>query len=116
MLSKAIRNRSRRVLNDAGTGPAEKTKEGWMNNFVKGAVIATAVAGLFLAKAGMVQAQGEAKKEATVKCEGVNECKGKGACGGAGHDCAGKNSCKGKGWVEMSSAADCKAKGGTVKQ
>jgi hypothetical protein len=87
-----------------------------MKNYVKGAVIATAVAGLFLAKAGMVQAQGEAKKEAKVKCEGVNECKGKGACGGAGHDCAGQNSCKGKGWVEMSSAADCKAKGGTVKQ
>ena len=84
-----------------------------MKSHVKGAIIATAVAGLFLAKG--VLAQGEAKKaEASkVKCEGVNTCKGQGACGGAGHDCAGKNACKGKGWVEMS-AADCTAKGGKV--
>ncbi len=87
-----------------------------MRSHVKGAIIATAVAGLFLAKGALAadEAGGE-KKEAKVKCEGVNECKGKGACGGAGHDCAGENSCKGKGWVEMS-AADCKAKGGTEKK
>jgi hypothetical protein len=85
-----------------------------MNRVAKGAVIATAVAGLFLAKAAMAAdpaAGGEAKK---VKCEGGNSCKAQGECGGAKHDCAGKNECKGKGWV-MLTAADCKAAGGTVK-
>lgn len=87
-----------------------------MKGHVKGVVIATAVAGLFLAKGALAQGYGEAKKAETgkVHCEGVNACKGQGACGGAGHDCAGKNDCKGKGWVEMS-AADCTAKGGTAK-
>jgi hypothetical protein len=85
-----------------------------MKSHVKGAVIATAVAGLFLAKGALAQGAGEAKKEAKVHCEGVNACKGQGACGGAGHDCAGKNACKGKGWIELS-ADECKAKGGTVK-
>src|SRR5262249_42926148 len=82
-------------------------QEGEMKNHVKGAVIAAAVAGLFMAKGTF--AQGEKPKEgAKVKCEGVNQCKGQGACAGGGHDCAGKNGCKGKGWVEMSSADDCK--------
>jgi hypothetical protein len=86
-----------------------------MKGHVRGAIIATAVAGLFLAKGVLAAEEGGGKGEAKVKCEGVNACKGKGACGGAGHDCAGQNSCKGKGWVEMS-AADCKAKGGTEKK
>ena len=86
-----------------------------MKTHVKGAIIATAVAGLFLAKGALAAEEKGGKAEVKVKCEGVNECKGKGACGGAGHDCAGQNSCKGKGWVEMS-AADCKAKGGTEKK
>jgi len=87
-----------------------------MKSHIKGAVIATAVAGLFMARGALAQEAGGAKAEgAKVKCEGVNACKGQGACGGAGHDCAGKNGCKGKGWIEMS-AADCKTKGGTVKQ
>ena len=75
-----------------------------MTNRMKGAVIATAVAGLFLTKATLATAQ-EGKAEAKVKCEGVNECKGKGACNGAGHDCAGKNACKGKGFEAMTEAA-----------
>lgn len=86
-----------------------------MKTHVKGALIATAVAGLFLAKGALAADEGAGKGEAKVKCEGVNTCKGKGACGGAGHDCAGQNSCKGKGWMETS-AADCKAKGGTEKK
>ena len=87
-----------------------------MNVRVKGAVVATAVAGIFLAKGALAQASGAGgKAEAkTVQCEGINACKGKGACGGATHDCAGKNECKGKGWVEVS-ADECKAKGGTIK-
>jgi hypothetical protein len=81
----------------------------------KGLAIAAAAAALFASKvtlAGSHEGGTEAKK---VKCEGVNECRGKGECGGATHDCAGKNECKGKGWVEMS-AAECKAKGGKVKE
>jgi len=86
-----------------------------MNVRTKGAVVATAVAGLFLATGALAQAA-EGKAEAkTVHCEGINACKGQGACGGATHDCAGKNDCKGKGWVKVS-AAECKAKGGTIKQ
>ena len=86
-----------------------------MNVRVKGAVVATAVAGLFLAKGVLAQGAGGKAEAKTVRCEGVNACKGQGACGGATHDCAGKNACKGKGWVEVS-ADECKAKGGTTKQ
>lgn len=87
-----------------------------MNARVKGVMVATAVAGMFLARGGVAQAGTADKAEAkTVHCEGVNACKGQGACGGAGHDCAGKNECKGKGWIDVS-ADECKAKGGTVKQ
>ncbi|MBI3785276.1 MAG: hypothetical protein HY270_17935 [Deltaproteobacteria bacterium] len=83
-----------------------------MRTTAKGAAIAAAVAGLFVAHGVMAQ---EAGKPATVKCEGINGCKGQGACGGAGHDCAGKNECKGKGWIETS-AAECQSKGGTIKK
>jgi uncharacterized membrane protein len=86
-----------------------------MQTPVKGALIAAAVASLFAARIAIAAepegATGEAKK---VHCEGVNECKGHGECGGAGHDCAGMNSCKGKGWVTLSEA-ECKAKGGKVR-
>ncbi len=87
-----------------------------MRTHIKGAVIATAVAGLFVAK-GALAVESGAKTPAgqMVHCQGVNACKGQGACAGAGHDCAGKNDCKGKGWVDLS-ADQCKAKGGTVKQ
>ena len=88
-----------------------------MKTSTKGALVAAAVAGLFAAKvviAAEAEQAGGAKEAKKVHCEGVNACKGQGACGGAGHDCAGKNTCKGKGWVQMSDA-DCKAKGGTVK-
>lgn len=87
-----------------------------MNKQVKGALIAAAVAGLFLTGQAMAaegdKGGGEAAK---VKCMGGNECKGKGACAQAGHSCAGENSCKGKGWI-MTSEADCKAKGGSVEK
>ncbi len=85
-----------------------------MNRHVKGALVAAAVAGLFVGGQAMAGETGAAAEGAKVKCDGGNECKGKGACGTATHDCAGKNACKGKGWI-MTSAADCKAKGGTVK-
>ncbi len=85
-----------------------------MNTAAKGALIATAVAGLFAVNVALAsQPEGEAK-EAKVHCYGVNECKGKGACGTAEHACAGMNSCKGKGWIDLSETA-CKERGGTVK-
>ena len=82
---------------------------------MKGAVIATAVAGMFIARSVLAQAYRNAEElAAKVHCEGVNECKGKGSCKSAGNACSGKNDCKGKGWIAMS-AEECKAKGGTVK-
>ena len=72
-----------------------------MKSHVKGAMIATAVAGCPRQRSAGGRAcrwQGRGQGEVP---EGVNECKGKGACGGAGHDCAGKNECKGKGWVDV---------------
>ena len=87
-----------------------------MNKQVKGVLIATAVAGLFVASHALA-AEGEGGTggaPAKVKCVGGNDCKGKGACGGADHSCAGENSCKGKGWI-MTSEADCKTKGGKVE-
>ncbi|MBS2012589.1 MAG: hypothetical protein JST00_06875 [Deltaproteobacteria bacterium] len=54
------------------------------------------------------------KTDAKVFCGGVNACSGKSACKTKQNACAGKNTCKGKGILEMT-AADCKAKGGTVE-
>lgn len=86
----------------------------------KGALVATAVAGLFAANLALAgehdAAAGGAKEAGKVKCEGINSCKGTGACGGVGHACAGNNECKGKGWVYTASADECTGKGGTVKK
>jgi hypothetical protein len=76
----------------------------------KGALVAAAVAGLFISATPL---SASAKAGDKVQCQGVNSCKGKGSCHGADNGCAGQNSCKGKGWTEMS-AKDCKDKGGTV--
>ena len=85
-----------------------------MNKQLRGALIATAVAGLFLAgHAQAADTAGGSGEAAKVKCMGGNDCKGKGSCSTADHSCAGQNSCKGKGWI-MTSAADCQAKGGKV--
>lgn len=90
-----------------------------MNKKLTGALVATAVAGLFLAGNSFAQATGTsaaaAKEAKTVKCWGGNECKGKGSCKGEANACAGKNGCKGKAWINTTEA-DCKAKGGTVKE
>lgn len=97
-----------------------------MQTSLKGAVMATAIAGLFAAgtacqKSGnsTTSGEGEMMKEDTsssaemVKCKGINACKGKGQCGGANHSCSGKNECKGKGWIKVS-ADECDEKGGEV--
>jgi hypothetical protein len=79
----------------------------------KGAVIAAAVAAIFVAKGAGAQAyrQGLA---ARVHCEGANACKGQSECKSDRNACSGKNDCKGKGWI-ATSAEECQAKGGTVK-
>jgi hypothetical protein len=77
---------------------------------VKGAIVASAVAGLFVAATPAVS---HAKAGGKIKCMGANECKGKGGCKSAKNECKGKNGCKGEGWNEMSEK-DCKSKNGTV--
>ncbi len=84
-----------------------------MKSPLKGALIAAAVASLFVAGAAMAADEGKSEAE-TVKCSGGNACKGKGACGGADHGCAGKNACKGQGWEKTASAKECTDKGGKV--
>jgi hypothetical protein len=68
------------------------------------ALIASAVAGLFIAgtaghaMAGMGEGGAEAQK---IHCDGVNACKGQSDCKTATNDCKGQNSCKGKGFLAM---------------
>ena len=64
---------------------------------VKGAIVASAVAGLF---ATAMPAIAHAKDSGKVKCSGINDCKGKSACKSATNSCKGQNDCKGKGWIE----------------
>jgi hypothetical protein len=80
---------------------------------VKGALIATAIAGMFVAGTAMGGDHKKAEGGEKVKCHGVNECKGKSGCHTADNSCAGQNSCKGKGWVKMTKK-ECEEKGGTV--
>jgi len=70
----------------------------------KGALLATAVAGLFIVGTGLstTPAHGASSEDPGGYCTVKNSCKGKGACGVPGkHDCAGKNDCKGQGWVKL---------------
>jgi hypothetical protein len=78
----------------------------------KKAVLASAVASLFLS--GAAFAAKDAPKKATVKCAGINSCAGKGSCSGADNSCSGKNSCGGKGWTATATEKECKDKKGTV--
>lgn len=101
-------------INRPARAPVQNEEVVGMNKGARGALIAAAVAGLFMAKAAVAAddaGKAEAKK---VHCMGANACKGQGACAGAGHDCAGKNACKGKGFTETT-PEDCKAKGGKVE-
>src|SRR5207253_4920924 len=73
------------------TPPQEKT----MN--VKNAMIASAVASMFLAGAARAGDKGKTEKKtaSAVKCAGINECKGHGSCSGADNSCKSHNECKG---------------------
>ena len=82
---------------------------------VKNAILASAVASLFLA--GSARADGAKKAASTegkVKCAGINSCAGKGSCASADNNCAGKNGCGGKGWSHTASEKECTDKGGKV--
>jgi len=79
----------------------------------KNAVLASAVAGLFVAGAAHKAVAGENEgAEAKVKCEGVNSCKGASDCQTATNACKGHNECKGKGHVNVTQKEcdDLKAK------
>jgi hypothetical protein len=78
----------------------------------KNAVLASAVASLFLS--GAAFAAKDTAKKTTVKCAGLNSCAGKGSCASADNSCAGKNSCSGKGWTKTASEKECTDKGGKV--
>ena len=61
----------------------------------KGALVASAVAALFIAGSNTVLAADDSQA-GKVKCEGVNSCKGQGSCKSAHNACAGQNACKGQ--------------------
>jgi hypothetical protein len=80
---------------------------------IKNAVLASAVASLFLSGAAFAKDKAAKKSGSSVKCEGINECKGTGSCKSASNACKGQNGCKGQGLTETSKK-DCTAKGGKV--
>jgi hypothetical protein len=86
-----------------------------MNKRTKGAILASAVATLFLATAAMAQEGAPSSSGASapsVKCVGANSCKGQSSCKSAQNDCKGQNACKGKGFVMTSTPEECTQKGG----
>lgn len=79
----------------------------------KNAVLASAVAGLFVAGAAHTALAGENEgAEAKIHCDGVNACKGHSDCKTATNECKGLNSCKGKGYLSVTQQEcdDLKAK------
>jgi len=87
---------------------------------VKGAMIASAVAGLFASacatpSAAVSDGKMEKTAAAMVHCGGVNGCKGQAECAGPDNSCKGQNSCKGKGWMSMATEKECTDKGGTLQ-
>jgi hypothetical protein len=81
---------------------------------IKNAVLASAVASLFLSGAAFAKDKTDKKTGSAVKCEGINECKGHGSCKSANNACKGQNGCHGQGLTDTS-ADECKAKGGKVQ-
>ena len=84
---------------------------------VKNAMIASAVASMFLAaaaRAGDTKGKSDKTTASVVKCAGINSCKGQGSCAGADNSCKSHNNCKGQGWSETSTEKACKDAGGKV--
>ncbi len=73
----------------------------------KSTLIASAVAGLFVAGVALPAAAADQASGEKVKCEGVNSCKGTSDCKTAQNACAGQNGCGGHGF-KMMSADECK--------
>src|SRR5260370_36853306 len=89
-----------------------------------GAILATAVAMMFVANTSFAQeaSPSSSSQPANVRCLGANDCKGKSACktaaGGVG-TYAGRvgpkeNSRKGQGMTSTGTAQECTAQGGKV--
>ena len=68
---------------------------------IVGMALATAAAALFIAGAGVGNADTGSPSVVKAKCFGGNACKGQSACKSANNACKGQNSCKGKGFLEM---------------
>jgi uncharacterized membrane protein len=77
----------------------------------KRAVLASAVAGLFVTGSHAVLAADDSHA-GQIKCEGVNSCKGHGSCKSAHNSCAGQNGCKGQSfeWLTPEGCEAAKAK------
>ncbi|HME71403.1 MAG TPA: hypothetical protein VKM54_16245 [Myxococcota bacterium] len=77
----------------------------------KSAVLASAVAGLFVAGSHAALAADDSHA-GQIKCEGVNSCKGHGSCKSAHNSCAGQNGCKGQSfaWLTPEACDAAKAK------
>lgn len=73
-----------------------------MSGTRNGAIIAIAAAALVASAQIPMATQAQA---ADVKCYGINSC--------AGHGAGGGNSCRGQG-ITVTTAANCKAKGGKI--
>lgn len=76
-------------------------------NTLKGALVASAVAGMFVVVGCGAPTTNTNTSTKTFKCEGGNSCKGQSECKTATHDCAGKGDCKGTGWVMTKDQAEC---------
>jgi len=82
---------------------------------ITGALLATAVGVMFMARP-LIADNSSAHGQATqVKCVGGNSCKGQSECASKANSCKGQNSCKGKGWITTSSASQCEEHGGRAK-
>jgi hypothetical protein len=81
---------------------------------ISGALLASAVALMFLATPSFAGSSPSTSQPAQVKCVGGNSCKGLSACKTATSAGPGKNSCKGQGMIYTKTAQECIQKGGKV--
>jgi uncharacterized membrane protein len=82
---------------------------------IRGAMIASAVAGLFACGGSAPQAAAPSgTTTSAVKCFGINSCKGLGECATATHPCGKHTPGPGQGWLTVPSADECAARGGKV--
>jgi hypothetical protein len=79
----------------------------------KGALVASAVAALFMAGAATAEEKTTKAGAAKVQCKQDNGCASQGACAGKDNACKGKNSCHGHVFTTKTEK-DCTDKGGTV--